>query len=258
MRHQAKGVDNYPRVVQRCEHDRLAEMYESGQTLAEIGNHFGITRERVRQIISNLGVTKFDGGKHVRSFQNTPDKVAKLREKNERAEARIRSLWGMSVDAYTLHVKEHGNSSFSNSPMHKYVCQRNSSIRRGIAWEFTFADWWSIWLESGKWYERGQGKYVMARYGDSDTPYSKDTVYICTQSQNSKDSYIVSPASVRFANSPSRAGAGRGWYYAPSRSKPNPYYAQFNKKHLGGFPTAELARAAYEAAVKQHEQSIKI
>lgn len=254
MRHRANTVDNYPRVVPRNEHDKLAEMYESGLTLAEIGSQFGITRERVRQIISRLGVTRLDGGQYMRAFRNTPDKVAKLREKTGKKEARISAIWGMSLDAYRAHVAEHGSSSKADSPMNKYVRHRINAKRRGIAWEFTFAEWWLIWQESGKWAERGQGKYVMARYGDGDAPYGKDTVYICTQSENSKDSYIVSPASVRFADSSTRAGAGKGWYYAPNRSKPNPYYAQFNKKHLGGFPTAELARAAYEAAVEQHKQ----
>lgn len=245
---------NYPAVVQRCEHGELAEMYKSGMTLAEIGARFGITRERVRQIVSALGVTASDGGQSVRSFKSTPDKVEKLRAKNEKTEARIRATWGMSLDDYRAHVSEYGPCTKASSPMHKFIVQRANANKRGIEWKFTFAEWWSVWHESGKWGDRGRGAYVMARYGDGDTPYSKDTVYICTQSENSKDSYIVSPAAVRFADNPAKAGAGRGWYYAPTRSKKNPYYAQFNKKHLGGFPTEELARAAYEAAVEQHKK----
>lgn len=236
-------------------HIAIAEMYKAGATLREVGSKFGITSERARQLLRKLEVDVLEGGRAIRIFKNTSSKVAGLRTKNERQEARIRATWGMSLDGYRAHVAEHGSSSIGSSPMGKYRQHKNNALKRGIAWNFTFADWWRVWQESGKWEQRGRVTggtlgYVMARYGDGDTPYSPETVYICTQSQNSKDSYIVSPASVRFANNPNKLGAGRGWSIC-KRNKRNPYVAQFGRKNLGSFPTPELARAAYLAAVER-------
>lgn len=181
----------------------VVALYKSGKSLAEVGSQFGVSRERVRQIVSGLGVSKLEGGATIRSFTNTRDKVEALRAKDEREESHIRSLWGMSLDDYKAHIAEHGTSTKSTSPMRKYIQHRSSAKKRGIGWDFNFAQWWQVWQDSGKWSERGRGPgyhgYVMARFGDADTPYSVDTVYICTQSQNSKDSFIVSPAANRWA-----------------------------------------------------------
>jgi hypothetical protein len=180
----------------------MAAMHKGGSTLLEIGEKFGLTRERIRQILSRkLGITKHEGGCAVRSFRNTSAKVAALRAKDERKAARCSALWGMSLDGYESHVGEFGSCGVTSSPMHKYTSQRANARKRGIAWNFTFADWWRVWQESGKWDERALSKtgYVMARWGDGDAPYSVDTVYICTQSQNAKDSYIVSPSAERSA-----------------------------------------------------------
>lgn len=198
---------NYKRAVATDQHKVMVEMYKAGSTLEEVGAKFGISRERVRQIIKALSVDRLDGGGAIRSFKNTSDKVAYLQAKNERQEAHIRATWGLSLDDYRAHIAEHGTSSLASSPMRKYVQHRKNALWRGIEWNFTFADWWRVWQESGKWDQRGRVTggthgYVMARYGDGDTPYSVDTVYICTQSQNSKDSFLVQPdrrAGVRIA-----------------------------------------------------------
>lgn len=132
--------------------------------------------------------------------------------------------------------------------MAKYVQQRKNAKSRGLEWNFTFPSWWAVWLESGKWDQRGLGAglYVMARYGDGDTPYNADNVYICTQSQNSKDSFIVSPAAIRFADSKGMlAGSGTGFSYLPHASKKNPYMAQCKGRYIGSYPTADAARDAY-------------
>jgi len=224
----------------------IAEQYKSGMTLEQVGAANGMTRERARQILAKLGVDKFDGGSAVRSFKATPDKVSAIRAKNERQEARVRATWNMSLSDYAAHIAEHGSSANRSSPMGKYVQQRNSAKRRGIAWEFTFATWWGVWQESGKWAQRGRGDaYVMARWGDGDAPYSVDTVYICTHSQNSKDSYIVSPHAVRFADSQRSAGSGKGYSYQPGASKIRPYVVHVRGRHIGQFATPEAAHAAY-------------
>lgn len=67
----------------------------------------------------------------------------------------------------------------------KYGAQKSMAKRRGIDWNFTFDSWMKWWLDSGHWYERGQGlgKYVMARKGDVG-PYSPDNCFATTTELN--------------------------------------------------------------------------
>ena len=43
----------------------MAEMYTSGKTLVAIGREFGISAERVRQILSKIGISGVDGGRSI-------------------------------------------------------------------------------------------------------------------------------------------------------------------------------------------------
>jgi O-methyltransferase involved in polyketide biosynthesis len=65
--------------------------------------------------------------------------------------------------------------------------QKSRAETRGIRWKLTFEAWCDIWLESGKWAERGNGpdQYCMHRLFDIG-PYSVDNVEIITNRQNRK------------------------------------------------------------------------
>jgi hypothetical protein len=81
----------------------------------------------------------------------------------------------------------------------KYSIQKRKAKRRGIAWELSFEEWWTIWEASGKWSERGWGKdkYVMCRYGDIGA-YSIDNVFIDTNSNNTKSMNLSRDTGGRF------------------------------------------------------------
>lgn len=76
----------------------------------------------------------------------------------------------------------------TKSPREKYGDHKRSAGYRGIGFELTFEEWYNIWIQSGYWEQRGNGKnnYCMSRYGDVG-PYSKDNVFIQTNYQNGKD-----------------------------------------------------------------------
>lgn len=58
----------------------IENRYRSGETLQKIGTHYGISRERVRQILSRKGITKADGGKIVEMQKRIDvDKIKELR-----------------------------------------------------------------------------------------------------------------------------------------------------------------------------------
>lgn len=169
----------------------FAERYRKGETLDAIGKSAGITRERVRQILKPLGIKREHGGRAIISLLNFRGKREKKLASSEHRERSCLRRYGITLAQYNDHVSEWGASTNPRSPLRRFIEQRRNANKRGIEWQFTFAEWWSIWQESGKWEQRGRGQgYCMARYGDSG-PYSPANVYICTVGQNFSDSYLV-------------------------------------------------------------------
>jgi hypothetical protein len=76
----------------------------------------------------------------------------------------------------------------SDSLYYRYRTQQKRAKQRGIAWEITFAEWVTVWTDSGKLAERGTNSnaYVMGRNGDVG-PYSVSNVSIIPLKQNVKD-----------------------------------------------------------------------
>lgn len=124
------------------------------------------------------------------------------------------------------------------SPRRAFNEQRRCAHRRGIAWEFTFEGWCSVWEMSGHWNERGRGQgYVMCRKGDVG-PYSAENVFIA-------------PSRVNASEHPSRKkNLPIGVFTKPGRKTFQARRKLGGKRvELGTYPTAEKAHAAYLAAV---------
>ena len=73
-----------------------------------------------------------------------------------------------------------------NEKLEKFHQHKANAERKGITFLFTFEEWLDMWLQSGKWEERGRGpdKYCMARHNDIG-PYAIWNVSIQTNKQNS-------------------------------------------------------------------------
>ena len=67
-----------------------------------------------------------------------------------------------------------------------YAEQITGARKRGIAWEFTFEEWWNCWWPH--WQHRGRKGHElqMTRYGDIG-PYSPANIKIVTANQNKHD-----------------------------------------------------------------------
>lgn len=199
---------------------QMAALFKGGKTLQEIGDQFGVTRERVRQIIHKLhGLRGRDGGKTKAAARN---RVKREASRN----ARCLKKWGCSYEQYS-------ELKAMKKPTRAYAAQRrNALFHRGIAWEINLWQWWCIWQQSGKWELRGRGQgYVMCRKGDAG-PYAVDNVFIATARENSSEQKRKKsglPIGV------AKKGAG----YTAKRSINGKMY------HLGTHPTPELAHAAY-------------
>lgn len=142
----------------------------------------------------------------------------------------------------------------------RFAKQRGHAKERGIGWELTFAEWWGIWRESGRWNERGCASgdaAVMARHGDQG-PYAHGNVRIRTLTQNFAESREVrADIPRRQPKKPYRPpvipGNGRGWTLIKGAKKP--YMVKIAEKYVGSFATVEEAESAYRAAAERYLQS---
>ncbi len=150
------------------------QLFADGMTLSEVGRHFGVSRQRIHQIIQKVGL--IEGGRKVAIA-----KRAKLREL--RRDAYFQTKWGLTYAEWER--LRHTAEDYRDTPMGRFKVQMTNARRRGIEWRLTFKEWWTLWQESGKWYKRGRmlGEYVLSRFGDHG-PYSVDNVFITTASQN--------------------------------------------------------------------------
>jgi DNA-binding CsgD family transcriptional regulator len=180
--------------------DDMASMYRSGRTLEEIGKLYGITRERVRQIITKRhGLRADDGGAHAKA------KITSARAKALK-DAKYLAKYGCTFDqwremvAIGAQMRADGRGRYQ-APTYAYVSQRTNARRRGIGWELSLLEWWQIWDASGKWGLRGRGRgYMMCRFGDVG-PYALGNVYIATGVHNG----LVQPNNPYRANHPEHA-----------------------------------------------------
>lgn len=162
----------------------IRSLYETGKTLQEVGDVFGITRERVRQILRRMGVPQHKGG-----IAKRTQIKRRHREDARRVErdARAQEIYGCYHDEL---IALNGGRCMSDAcaPAKAYLDQRRNAERRGIEWSITFPEWMTVWEESGHLAERGRtgSKFVMGRRSDIG-PYDRDNVYITTLAQNAAD-----------------------------------------------------------------------
>jgi hypothetical protein len=162
-----------------CRNNEICQLFRSGMAVTRIAPKFGVTRQRVQQILKRCGLTALDGG---RSFVTALNGTADNRLKKRRADRFIDTYGCTRGQAWTLSTKGQRLS---------YRQQRRNAGVRGIPWEMTLISWLIVWESSGKLNDRGRGhgNFVMARRGD-DGPYHPDNVEIVTADQNSADQWL--------------------------------------------------------------------
>lgn len=148
----------------------MVDLYQSGLTLQEIADRYDVTRESIRYAMKKyFGVTATDGGQHVIAMRNR--------------EARAAKIDALYKEKYGCNTREEYRALCKRGAVKKFTQQKVGARARGIGWQLTLVEWWGIWQQSGKWSQRGRGKYVMCRIGDVG-PYAKHNVFIATSSLN--------------------------------------------------------------------------
>lgn len=201
----------------------MLALYQAGRTLEQIGQQYGITRERVRQLMTKHFGTRFaDGGAHAKA-----EASRQRREQKRNAKSLIR--WGCTWDQY-VELRR------LRKPCYAYRNQMNAAARRGIAWELTLMQWWAIWQQSGHWAERGRGQgYVMCRFGDVG-PYAVGNVFIALATHNSAEAQAKKKIDPSLPIGVRRTKSGR---YVAHRNIDGVHL------RLGTHDTPDLAYAAY-------------
>lgn len=234
-------------------------MYRAGKTLQQIGDVFGVSRERVRQVLSKYrGVFYKDGGQHQRSLKAKERRLAAL-------DAKCLAERGCTTSQYRELRK-------LRTPTRAFSCQKKNALTRGVVWNLKLWDWWQIWQQSGHWEERGRAAdaYVMCRFGDAG-PYEVGNVYIATLRHNSR----VQPNNPYRKSHPdfdkamaSKAKATERQRNVACRHRVNvglPRGVTFHRgkfiaqasidgknRYLGSFDQSDVAHAAYLAAISRH------
>jgi hypothetical protein len=170
-------------------YDDIVDKYKNGLTLQQIGTEYGVTRERIRQILARYGITKSDGGRSTVSFFNCRAKAEAEKAKQEEKEARCFKIYGCST---AFHEQMRGDGEYNQSPLQKYRRQKQNARTRGIGFELTLHEWWDIWESSGKWelMGLGKGKYHMSRVCDTGS-YSVGNVEIKLHEENSREARLM-------------------------------------------------------------------
>lgn len=218
--------------------ETMAALYKAGYTLERIGAQFGITRERVRQVLAkHKGMNRQSGGHYATS------EARKLREA-ARKNARYIAKYGCTFEQWQS-VRDYGRQTGAGrcrTPLGAFINQKNNAKHRGIGWELKFWQWWTIWQQSGHWDDRGRGQgYAMCRVGDAG-PYAAGNVYIATSIQNSSEAQQNRKRNRDLPIGVRETKSGR---YAASRCIGGV------KLRLGTHDTPELAYAAYLMAGDQ-------
>lgn len=206
----------------------IVRKWKAGQTLQQIGDHFGITRERARQIIEKRsGLRGEDGGAAVRS-------ALKRRMAASKRHEQYIAKFGLTLEQCRL---------VPPALRRAFTMQRRSAGFRGIAWRLNLREWLKVWEASGVVHLRGRGRdsYCMARI-DDEGPYSPDNVKIITIAENCREYQAAKHEGTRKNTKTVSTGV---YYSLPGYNRP--FQAFAHGKCVGYFKTAAEAIAAREA-----------
>lgn len=165
---------------------QLAEDYKT-KTLQQIATERGITRERVRQILFTIGVSRKDGWRYKLSRSRCAEREARL---VTRRETLCQKYYGCTWNQYveiTGHTRlymslgrhqQHGRNIYT-----LYWTHRVNAKKNGIGFDFTLPEYAEMVRPHID--HIGRGQLNLARK-DKTKSFSKDNCEIITQAENSR------------------------------------------------------------------------
>jgi hypothetical protein len=157
--------------------EQMERYWKRGWTLERIGKKYGITRQRVQQILKKRGCSRGNGGDSMRADERERARKKKQKAVRRSRDRACRARWGIGLDEYEkLRAMD---EDIQKTPMYRFRNSRRMKLRKGIGWELTFAQWWDYWQRSGKWDQYGNrsGKYALVRK-DNKNVYKRGNVAV--------------------------------------------------------------------------------
>jgi len=161
---------------------RYAEMYKS-LTLEEIAAKEGITRERVRQLIAEIGVTAIDGYTRKRALSKS---AACAVERVVQREAKCKRMYGCSWEDYK-NLTGSNRLLAANSKLSKlFIFHRNNARQLNREWSITLPEYAKIVTPHINDVGLKRNSMVFTRK-DSTLPFTFDNCHVVTLGQSSRD-----------------------------------------------------------------------
>jgi hypothetical protein len=166
---------------------KVMEMFKSGLTMREIALAVGVCHQRVAQILARNGPNVVGGvaarsGAKREAQEQTRDAACHVKFGHGYAEQRVFLVKNSEALRAGIPPKR--------TPLGAFNQQRRNARLRGIPWRLKLAEWWGIWVASGKWESRGakRGNFVMSRCGDKGA-YEVSNVFIQRTELNIREGY---------------------------------------------------------------------
>ena len=165
----------------------MCQLYRSGKTVQEIGDLYGVTRERVRQIIKPYGLDGYSGGASVTAEANRKAREAK---RNASREARAQAVYGCSY-AELMRINMGMQLTDHGSPAYFYFRDGCNAKKAGYILELSLPEWIAIYEKAGGVWNRGRfiDGLVLGRK-DKALGYTADNLHVVTLAENSRDTQL--------------------------------------------------------------------
>jgi Sigma-70, region 4 len=147
---------------------QICERYRKGETLAGIGQSYGVSAERVRKIVKRFGLDKRNAGLAIRNSHS------QRKQRKAPSSLRIYGCSAAELDAVPVEQR------------HAFLQQRTNVKRSaGVSWDLSLIEWVAVWNQSEKWDQRGQGpsRYGLSRININGS-YCIENVHIATNHES--------------------------------------------------------------------------
>lgn len=163
----------------------MARLSRQGMTLQAIGDIYGITGERVRQLIGDL-VPREKRGIAITAKENRKKREQeKLNNTTRWRTESCKTIFGCTLEEYK---KINGGLSPRSDFVMRYVEKRKNVLSHADAeWNLSLVDYYKLWKESGKRRSIGKEKhkYCLTRK-DLTKGFTKDNCIITTKTKSSQ------------------------------------------------------------------------